>query len=117
LPPTDRRSHLASRFIETGRFSTAWGRRFSELETPRYLAEEAYARYGLGGDAGPADFADVRYQNETVGHPADPNYWKQVVAKCEFKERKLARVDLYPLDLGSVTALAARPATVWRTIN
>jgi len=33
-----------------------------ELETPRYLAEEAYARYGLGGDAGPADFADVRYQ-------------------------------------------------------
>jgi poly-gamma-glutamate synthesis protein (capsule biosynthesis protein) len=71
-----------------------------ELETPRFLAEEAYARYGLGGDAGPADFADVRYQNDRVGHPADPNYWKQVVAKCEFKERKLARVDLYPLDLG-----------------
>ena len=71
-----------------------------ELETPRYLAEEAYARYGLGGDAGPADFADVRYQNDRVGHPADANYWKQVVAKCEFKERKLARVELYPLDLG-----------------
>ncbi len=71
-----------------------------ELETPRYLAEEAYARYGLGGDAGPADFAAVRYRNDTVGHPADSNYWKQVVAKCEFTERKLARVDLYPLDLG-----------------
>jgi poly-gamma-glutamate capsule biosynthesis protein CapA/YwtB (metallophosphatase superfamily) len=71
-----------------------------ELETPRFLAEEAYARYGLGGDAGPADFADVRYQNDRVGHPADANYWKQVVAKCEFTERKLARVDLYPLDLG-----------------
>ncbi len=71
-----------------------------ELETPRYLAEEAYARYGLGGDAGPADFADVRYQSDRVGHPADPNYWKQVVAKCEFKDQKLARVDLYPLDLG-----------------
>ncbi|MDP9129285.1 MAG: hypothetical protein M3N35_02785, partial [Candidatus Binatota bacterium] len=27
--------------------------------------------------------------------------WKQVVAKCQFKERKLARVHLYPLDLGS----------------
>ncbi len=71
-----------------------------ELETPQYLAEEAYARYGLGSDAGPADFADVRYQNDRVGHPADPNYWKQVVAKCEFKQRKLCRVDLYPLDLG-----------------
>jgi poly-gamma-glutamate synthesis protein (capsule biosynthesis protein) len=71
-----------------------------ELETLRYLAEEAYARYGLGGDAGPADFADVRYQYDRVGHPADANYWKQVVAKCQFKERKLARVDLYPLDLG-----------------
>jgi poly-gamma-glutamate capsule biosynthesis protein CapA/YwtB (metallophosphatase superfamily) len=71
-----------------------------ELETPQFLAEEAYARYGLGGDAGPADFADVRYQNDTVGHPADPNYWKQVVAKCEFKEKKLARIELYPLDLG-----------------
>jgi len=71
-----------------------------ELETPRFLAEEAYARYGLGSDAGPADFADVRYQSDRVGHPADPNYWKQVVAKCEFKDKKLARVDLYPLDLG-----------------
>jgi poly-gamma-glutamate synthesis protein (capsule biosynthesis protein) len=71
-----------------------------ELETPQFLAEEAYARYGLDGSAGPADFADVRYQNDTVGHPADANYWKQAVAKCEFTERKLARVDLYPLDLG-----------------
>ena len=71
-----------------------------ELETPRYLAEEAYARYGLGGDAGPADFADTRYQHDLAGHPADPNYWKQVVAKCEFKDKKLQRIELYPLDLG-----------------
>ncbi|MGE5853983.1 MAG: CapA family protein [Deltaproteobacteria bacterium] len=71
-----------------------------ELETPQYLADEAYTRYGLGADASPADFADVRYQNDRVGHPADPNYWKQVVAKCEFKDKKLARLDLYPLDLG-----------------
>jgi poly-gamma-glutamate synthesis protein (capsule biosynthesis protein) len=71
-----------------------------ELETPQYLAEEAYTRYGLGSDAGPADFADTRYQNDHAGHPADPNYWKQVAAKCEFKDKKLARVQLYPLDLG-----------------
>jgi Bacterial capsule synthesis protein PGA_cap len=71
-----------------------------ELETPQYLAEEAYARYGLGSDAGPADFADTRYQHDQAGHPADPNYWKQIAAKCEFKGKKLERVDLYPLDLG-----------------
>jgi len=71
-----------------------------ELETPRFLAEEAYARYGLGPDAGPADFADTRYQNDTVGHPSDPAYWQQVIATCEFRERKLSRIDLHPLDLG-----------------
>jgi poly-gamma-glutamate capsule biosynthesis protein CapA/YwtB (metallophosphatase superfamily) len=71
-----------------------------ELETPQVLAEEAYTRYGLGSGAGPADFADTRYQNDTVGHPADPNYWKQVVAKCQFSGKQLSRIDLYPLDLG-----------------
>jgi poly-gamma-glutamate capsule biosynthesis protein CapA/YwtB (metallophosphatase superfamily) len=71
-----------------------------QLETPQYLAEEAYARYGLDSGAGPADFADTRYQNDSVGHPADPNYWKQIVAKCEFSGKKLSRIDLYPLDLG-----------------
>jgi poly-gamma-glutamate capsule biosynthesis protein CapA/YwtB (metallophosphatase superfamily) len=71
-----------------------------ELETPQILAEEAYTRYGLDGSAGPADFADTRYQNDTVGHPADPNYWKQMIAQCEFNAKKLARIDLYPLDLG-----------------
>jgi poly-gamma-glutamate synthesis protein (capsule biosynthesis protein) len=71
-----------------------------ELETPQVLAEEAYARYGLGSHAGPADFADTRYQNDSVGHPADPNYWKQIIASCEFSGKKLSRIDLYPLDLG-----------------
>jgi len=71
-----------------------------ELETPRFLPQEAYARFGLGSDAGPADFADARYQNDTVGHPSDPANWKQVFASCEFRSKKLARIDLYPLDLG-----------------
>jgi poly-gamma-glutamate capsule biosynthesis protein CapA/YwtB (metallophosphatase superfamily) len=71
-----------------------------ELETLRFLPEEAYARYGLGIDAGPADFADTRYQNDTVGHPSDPAYWKQIVACCDFSQNRLSRVYLYPLDLG-----------------
>ena len=31
-----------------------------ELETPQFLAEEAYARYGLGGDATKADLQEGR---------------------------------------------------------
>jgi poly-gamma-glutamate synthesis protein (capsule biosynthesis protein) len=71
-----------------------------QLETPRFLPEEAYARYGLSSQAGPADFADARYRNDTVGHPSNARLWKQVCAKCRFAGRKLARIDLYPLDLG-----------------
>jgi poly-gamma-glutamate capsule biosynthesis protein CapA/YwtB (metallophosphatase superfamily) len=71
-----------------------------ELETPRFLPEEAYSRYGLAGDAGPADFAETRYQNDAVGHPSDPAYWKQIVAYCEFRQKRLSGVYLYPLDLG-----------------
>jgi poly-gamma-glutamate capsule biosynthesis protein CapA/YwtB (metallophosphatase superfamily) len=71
-----------------------------ELETPHFLPEEPYLRYGLGANAGPADFADTRYQNDTAGHPSDPMYWKQIVATCQFTRKRLARVDLYPLDLG-----------------
>jgi poly-gamma-glutamate synthesis protein (capsule biosynthesis protein) len=71
-----------------------------ELETPQVLAEEAYTRYGLSSDAGPADFADTRYQNDSVGHPADSNYWKQMIARCDFGNRTLQRIEIYPLDLG-----------------
>jgi len=71
-----------------------------ELETPRFLAEEAYARYGLGSEAGPADFADTRYKRDTVGHPADPAYWKQVIALCKYSKKRLSHIELHPLDLG-----------------
>ena len=71
-----------------------------ELETPHFLPEEPYLRYGLSANAGPADFADTRYQNDAAGHPSDPMYWKQIIAICQFKQRRLGRVDLYPLDLG-----------------
>ncbi|MFQ5849650.1 MAG: CapA family protein [Candidatus Binatia bacterium] len=71
-----------------------------QLETPRFLPDEAYVRYGLGADAGPADFADTRYRNDSAGHTSDPAYWKQIIATCQFSQRNLSRIDLYPLDLG-----------------
>ena len=71
LSPTARKNPSASSFIRVGRIFYSLGTTIFQLETPQVLAEEAYARYGLGSNAGPADFADTRYQNDSVGHPAD----------------------------------------------
>ena len=43
---------------------------------------------------------DAPAQKTQLTFNLNPEPWKQVVAKCEFKDKKLARVDLYPLDLG-----------------
>ena len=71
-----------------------------QLETIRYLPQEAYDRYGLDHLATPVDFVNARYQNDTVGHPADPLQWQQVCAVCHYKAGKLNEIHLYPLDLG-----------------
>lgn len=71
-----------------------------ELETVRYLPEEAYRRYGLDAESTPSDFIRARYQNDTKGHPSDPLQWEQVAAVCHFSAGAPTQVLLYPLDLG-----------------
>jgi poly-gamma-glutamate synthesis protein (capsule biosynthesis protein) len=71
-----------------------------QLETVRYLPEEAYRRYGLSYEATPADFIQARYQGNTKGHPADPLQWEQIFAICKFDHKMLKEILLYPLDLG-----------------
>ncbi|MFH1122022.1 MAG: CapA family protein [Pseudomonadota bacterium] len=71
-----------------------------QLETIRYLPEEAYRRYDLDHMATPADFVAARYKNDTVGHPADPRQWQQVCAACRYQGGILDEIALYPLDLG-----------------
>lgn len=71
-----------------------------QLETVRYLPDEAYTRYGLTEKDGPADFIKARYGGDTRGHPADPLQWQQVLACCNYRGGNLAEITLHPLDLG-----------------
>ena len=71
-----------------------------QLETIRFLPQEAYARFGLDHTATPVDFVKARYLNDTIGHPADPLQWQQVCAVCHYRGGILNEIRLYPLDLG-----------------
>jgi len=71
-----------------------------QLETVRYLPDEAYNRYGLDHSASPADFIKTRYENDKRGHPADPLQWQQICAVCQYNSGRLEEIILYPLDLG-----------------
>jgi poly-gamma-glutamate capsule biosynthesis protein CapA/YwtB (metallophosphatase superfamily) len=71
-----------------------------QLETVRYLPEEAYERYGLGIDATPFDFSNTRYAGDTRGHPADPLQWEQAFFECDFTRQGLAEIRIHPIELG-----------------
>jgi len=71
-----------------------------QLETVRYLPEEAYERYGLGIDATPFDFSNTRYAGDTRGHPADPLQWEQAFFECDFTSQGLAEIRVHPIELG-----------------
>jgi poly-gamma-glutamate capsule biosynthesis protein CapA/YwtB (metallophosphatase superfamily) len=71
-----------------------------QLETVRYLPEEAYERYGLGIDATPFDFSNTRYAGDTRGHPADPLQWEQAFFECDFTSKGLAEIRVHPIELG-----------------
>jgi poly-gamma-glutamate capsule biosynthesis protein CapA/YwtB (metallophosphatase superfamily) len=80
---------------------------FQNDNVPVFPAE-AYQRFGLGEQATPTDFLDARTGNETRGFPASPEYWHGIAAVCDFRGGKLARLDLYPIDLGHGTPRAQR---------
>jgi poly-gamma-glutamate synthesis protein (capsule biosynthesis protein) len=69
---------------------------------------ESYQRFGLDDKATPTDFLDARTGNETRGFPASPEYWHGLAAACDFRNGKLARLALHPLDLGHGTPRAQR---------
>jgi len=69
-------------------------------DTVEVFPAEAYQRFGLSPDATPADFLDARTDGDRRGFPASPEFWQGLAAECEFRERKLVALRLYPLDLG-----------------
>lgn len=69
-------------------------------ETVTFFPADAYERFDLDSKATPADFLDARTDRDTRGHPGDPLYWENIVARCHFRERRLREVHLFPIDQG-----------------
>ena len=69
-------------------------------ETVTFFPADAYERFDLDSKATPADFLDARTDRDTKGHPSDPFYWENIVARCYFRERRLGEVRLFPIEQG-----------------
>ena len=71
-----------------------------ENETVRSFPADAYERFDLDTKATPADWWDARTDGEKKGHPANPIYWENFVAVCQFKGKTFSEARLYPIDQG-----------------
>ncbi len=69
-------------------------------ETVGFFPADAYERFDLDLRATPSDFLDARTAGGKKGHPADPAYWENMFAVCEFAARKLKEIKIYPIDQG-----------------
>ena len=69
-------------------------------ETVGFFPADAYERFDLDLKATPSDFLDARTNGGKKGHPSDPAYWENMFAVCEFAERKLKEIKIYPIDQG-----------------
>ncbi len=69
-------------------------------ETVGFFPADAYERFDLDLKATPSDFLDARTAGGKKGHPAEPAYWENMFAVCEFNERKLREIKIHPIDQG-----------------
>lgn len=69
-------------------------------DTLKHMPATPYERFGLDAYSTPSEFFDKRSANDTKGHAATPESLQSVVAVCEFDQRELREIKLYPVDLG-----------------
>lgn len=69
-------------------------------ETVGFFPADAYERFDLDLKATPTDFLDARTNGGKKGHPSDPAYWENMFAVCKFEKKKLARIEIQPIDQG-----------------
>jgi poly-gamma-glutamate synthesis protein (capsule biosynthesis protein) len=69
-------------------------------DTLRHIPANPYERFGIDPYGTPSDFFDLRSGNDTKGHAATPESLQTAVAVCEFGNRALRQIKLYPVDLG-----------------
>jgi poly-gamma-glutamate capsule biosynthesis protein CapA/YwtB (metallophosphatase superfamily) len=78
----------------------------AQLETVRFLPEQAYERYGLGQEATPVDFVENRYGRMDGGAARTDR--GGAVAVCDYNRSELREVRLYPIQLGTDRAQSQR---------
>ncbi len=69
-------------------------------ETLLRLPYENYERFGLDESSHVADFNDVRYQNDEIGFPSNPEVWESVIAVPAWRSGELTAITLHPITLG-----------------
>lgn len=69
-------------------------------ETVGFFPADAYERFDLDLRATPTDFLDARTNGGKKGHPSEPAYWENMFAVCKFEKKKLARIEIHPIDQG-----------------
>jgi poly-gamma-glutamate capsule biosynthesis protein CapA/YwtB (metallophosphatase superfamily) len=69
-------------------------------ETVGFFPADAYERFDLDLRATPSDFLDARTAGGKKGHPAEPAYWENMFAVCDFQSGKLSEIRIHPIDQG-----------------
>jgi poly-gamma-glutamate synthesis protein (capsule biosynthesis protein) len=69
-------------------------------ETVAWVPYEGYQRFGLGAEHTPGDYLEARSDAGKRGFPADPVFWRSVVAVCTYEANALKEIALYPIDMG-----------------
>lgn len=69
-------------------------------ETIAWVSSEGYQRFGLSAEHTPGDYLDVRSDSGKRSFPADPVFWRSVVAVCTYEAHALKEITLYPIDMG-----------------
>jgi poly-gamma-glutamate synthesis protein (capsule biosynthesis protein) len=69
-------------------------------ETVAWVPYEGYQRFGLGPEHTPGDYLEARSDAGKRGFPADPVFWRSVVAVCAYEANALKEITLYPIDMG-----------------
>ena len=56
-----------------------------------------YELAGLKPDAMPSDIYDARYKNDTIGFPANDDYWESVIAVSNYRDGQVSEIRFYPI--------------------
>lgn len=82
-----------------------------QLEGIRRMPAEQYELHGLGQDNTPGDFADAREwdkNGDLIAFPKGDQFYETVLPICEFEDRVLRKMDLYPVVLGRTASRSRR---------